>query len=65
MSFLVVETFYAFVDGDGEDLCFPGDIASDHQHHAEFADGVRECEDGGGKKSGFSQWQRDKARRRV
>ena len=43
------------VDLHRDDARLARDVAADHQHHAEFADGVGEAEDGGGEEAGPRQ----------
>ena len=40
----VGEVLHLVIDGDGEGAGGAGDISADHEHHAEFTDGVRETE---------------------
>ena len=46
------------VDLHRDDPGLARDVAADHQHHAELADGVGEAEDGGGEEAGPRQRQR-------
>jgi hypothetical protein len=43
------------VDGDREHARFAGDIATQHQHHAEFSDRVSEGQDDRREKTGTRQ----------
>ena len=50
------------VDGDRQHLGLAGNVAADHQHHAEFADGMGEAQHRAGEEAGTRQRQRRRTR---
>ena len=53
----VFHRFDMIVDGDREHARLAGDVAAQHQHHAELADRVRESKDDRSEKTGSRQRQ--------
>jgi len=59
-----VERLRAIVDREGHRAGFAGNVAADHQHHAEFAERVRKRQHGGGQHAGPREREFD-ARQRL
>ena len=59
MRLRVFQRFDMVVDLHRHDAGLAGDVAADHQHDAELADGVGEAQDGGRDEAGSRQRQRD------
>src|SRR5579871_6618236 len=62
VRYVVIRRLHLVVNIDRNGARYAGDVAADHEHHAEFADGVREAQHDAGDRAGGRERQNHAAK---